>query len=1161
MNNATNRFTFAGLAIASLAWNAGAAIVDTMRPRHDAAAAIAEFDPTRVLVRATDKATAAQIAEADKRAGIIKVVYDYALVPGLRCVEVAPGRVDAAVMSYRAQPAIAYAHRDLLCYADEQTTPYGITNVNAPDVWPATRGIGAVVAVLDTGFDFGHPDLPSPILSTSFIPGESEQDGNSHGTHCSGTVLGLDNDIGVVGVAPMASLMIGKVLANSGFGATSGIIAGMDWAVINHTNIISMSLGGNGYEQAFADACTAAIAANITVIAAAGNGNTSEPLYPAAYPGVIAVAAVDSNNQRASFSNFGSNISVSAPGVDVLSTIPTGDVSWLSVQHQAQPLTGSADGTASGLSIDCGLGGSADDFPPTVAGNIALIRRGGGILFATKAANAEAAGAVGVIIANNFPGSFSGTLNGSSSVPVLGISMEDGDDLLLQGEIATTISTSGGHGYGTKSGTSMACPHVAGVAALLVSEFGASRITPDLIRTALEGSATDLGDPGRDDYYGFGLVNAAAARLYLAGILPPDCGFSFSPTTTYAAGQNPFAVTAGDLNGDGLPELVVANSGTDTISVYINTGDGTYGPATEYHIGYGVANVAIGDFNRDGIPDLAAVAVAGNVSILLGNGDASFAEPVLEMYSPDWPYDVKVGDVNGDGIADFVVPNFQGDSVSVVLGYADGTFSFPITYAVGSHPDSIALGDLTGDGILDIVTANQYSNDISVLEGHGDGTFDAAWNRLVGSAPSQVAVADLNQDGYLDVVTTNLNSQRISVLLSIPGSFSQWASGVLGFSSQWSPDAWAAFHTLGEPDTFDYCDCLTAWAPAPANGSLEFVSLGFASPCFASGLTIRETQGNGFVTRVDVIDLDGMSHMVWSGVDPSLPGTPVDFMIDWPQTDYMVTGVTIYVDTDHDLSTWEEIDAVSLRGVNSAHRTLSTAVDYAANHFPIGIAIGDLDGDGHVDIATGSASDQNVVVLRGYGDGTFGGVEVRSIGEAPTDLAIADLNGDGKLDLATANYFTGSMSVLLNNNEVAGFAQQPQNQNARPGDTVTFSVVASGTGPFTYQWRHSGIPIDGAVFSTLELANVSDADAGSYDVQISGWCHPSVPTTSRTAILTIGTPCPADFNQDGGVDGADVDAFFAAWESGDSAADVNQDGGVDGSDVDVFFTAWEAGGC
>jgi hypothetical protein len=151
----------------------------------------------------------------------------------------------------------------------------------------------------------------------------------------------------------------------------------------------------------------------------------------------------------------------------------------------------------------------------------------------------------------------------------------------------------------------------------------------------------------------------------------------------------------------------------------------------------------------------------------------------------------------------------------------------------------------------------------------------------------------------------------------------QWASSVLGplgyssyyYDPPWTaPTDWAPTQALGAPDTFSYDDQVTAWAPSAENGTKEYISLGFATPVYASGVTIRETYGNGFVYQVALVDENNVLHDVWTGTDPSQPGTPVDFTINFTQTPYLITGVRIYTDTNHDLNAWEEIDAVRLTG-------------------------------------------------------------------------------------------------------------------------------------------------------------------------------------------------------------------------------------------------------
>lgn len=156
-----------------------------------------------------------------------------------------------------------------------------------------------------------------------------------------------------------------------------------------------------------------------------------------------------------------------------------------------------------------------------------------------------------------------------------------------------------------------------------------------------------------------------------------------------------------------------------------------------------------------------------------------------------------------------------------------------------------------------------------------------------------------------------------SVLVTLSASatsIDQYADTVIDFSSQWSTGSWAANQALGAPTTFGYGDISTSWAPASLNGTLEYITVGFAQSVYADGVTIRETDGNGFVYQVDVLDTANVLHTVWTGTDSSVGGTPVDFLVSFSATSYLVQGVKIYVDTNHDLGNWEEIDSIQLHG-------------------------------------------------------------------------------------------------------------------------------------------------------------------------------------------------------------------------------------------------------
>lgn len=197
-------------------------------------------------------------------------------------------------------------------------------------------GAGIRVAVLDTGIDATHPDFAGrEMVTESFIDGEDVQDGNGHGTHCAGTVAGPATPSGGVrryGVAPEAELIVGKVLSNAGSGTSGGVLEGMNWAIEQGAQVISMSLGshvaiGQSYLRYYEAAASAALAAGSLVVAAAGNAGWAPVNSPANCPSALAVAAVGHSLLRADFSCVGLNgdggeVNLAGPGVAVYSSVP-----------------------------------------------------------------------------------------------------------------------------------------------------------------------------------------------------------------------------------------------------------------------------------------------------------------------------------------------------------------------------------------------------------------------------------------------------------------------------------------------------------------------------------------------------------------------------------------------------------------------------------------------------------------------------------------------------------------------------------------------------------------------------------------------------------------------------------------------------------------------
>jgi subtilisin family serine protease len=199
---------------------------------------------------------------------------------------------------------------------------WGLIRCKVP---PSTRsGVGIKVAVLDTGMDLGHPDFSGRPMTTQTFVGQPVQDLNGHGTHCIGTACGPKSPPGSTpryGIAYAGRIFVGKVLTNSGSGTGAGVLAGMNWAIANRCEVISMSLGSQSPVQAaYTAAGRAALSAGCLIIAAAGN-QAQETGAPANSPTIMSVASLDPSLNPSSFSNFG-KIDIAAPGRDVFSSWP-----------------------------------------------------------------------------------------------------------------------------------------------------------------------------------------------------------------------------------------------------------------------------------------------------------------------------------------------------------------------------------------------------------------------------------------------------------------------------------------------------------------------------------------------------------------------------------------------------------------------------------------------------------------------------------------------------------------------------------------------------------------------------------------------------------------------------------------------------------------------
>lgn len=371
---------------------------------------------------------------------------------------------EQAIEALRRNPRITAIEPDVRIFAvdTELDNTWGVKHIGGGDAHAGGfRGTGVKVAVIDSGVDYTHPDLTANYAGGyDFVNNDGDPfDDNQHGTHVAGTIAAVDDDAGVVGVAPEARLYALKVLGADGSGSFINVISALQWAVDNGIQVTNMSFGsaqdpGSIVRAAFDNAA----AAGILHIAAGGNSGTctgtgENMLFPARYASVVAVAAISSSNTRACFSSTGVDMELAAPGVAVNSTIPGG-------------------------------------------------------------------------------------------------------------------------GYAAFNGTSMASPHVTGTAALVigagVTDMNGDGRVNDEVRQILINTARDLGAAGRDSWYGYGLVDAAAAVNYAPP--DPDPGVAVTLATnksSYTSGVD----TSAQLTVTVRDELGVAIAGlsSDAFSTLVDS--------------------------------------------------------------------------------------------------------------------------------------------------------------------------------------------------------------------------------------------------------------------------------------------------------------------------------------------------------------------------------------------------------------------------------------------------------------------------------------------------------------------------------------------------------------------------------------------------------------
>jgi hypothetical protein len=594
---------------------------------------------------------------------------------------------------------------------------------------------------------------------------------------------------------------------------------------------------------------------------------------------------------------------------------------------------------------------------------------------------------------------------------------------------------------------------------------------------------------------------------------------------SFGVDSNPISIVVGDFNHDGKPDLAVSNMGTGTISILTNQGPGCGGVCfvTQPSIAVpgGIERLAVGDFNGDGWPDLAVANTGANAVTVLINkttNPVSFVGLCTGGAYCDYavgaePTSVAVADLNGDGFQDLAVVNTGSNNVSVLLGTGSGTFGIALgPYKVGSFPDSIAVGDFNGDGKPDLIVPNNGS-DVSLLLGNGNGTFKTKRDFSTGILSGAVVVGDFNGDRKLDAAVANGagNSNNVSVLLGTgTGSFRRTTDLHAGST----PVAVVAadFNGDGKPDLAvanNGSNNISVFLHQPTGG-FNFFLPAANYPAGGSGpfaIAVGDFNNDGIPDLVVANESGSVSVLLGSGSGTFTPLTPVPVgrqFMGVAVGDFNGDGKLDVAVTDNGVGVWVLLG-------NGDGTFQSSPAFYAVSGAGWGVAVGDLNGDGNLDLAIGGNA-SSITVLLGNGSGTFlGSPYTFPVGLEPLRLAIADFNGDGKPDLAVANCGSSNISVLINNSLSPGLSFLPaMNYDSGNGNGCPVFVAV---GDFNRDGK-----LDLAV-ANANAANVS-VFLGNGDGTFDGFYPPTADFGTWGAPFGIAV---ADFNGDGKPDMAITD--------------------------------------
>ncbi len=576
---------------------------------------------------------------------------------------------------------------------------------------------------------------------------------------------------------------------------------------------------------------------------------------------------------------------------------------------------------------------------------------------------------------------------------------------------------------------------------------------------------------------------------------------TFGAPQVFSTGPQPISLLLADLDGDGRQDAVVGNYGGDSVTVRLGTGAGGFGAASSFAAGPVVFFVAAGDVNRDGLLDVAVANATydGAVTLLRGDGAGGFASSSTVAVGRG-PTSVALGDLTHDGALDLVTTNFHTGDLSILAGDGHGAFSTIGTPVVGRGPSHVVLRDFDGDANLDLAVANRGSDDVAVILGDGSGGAIATSRALAGPGAGFLVAADLDGDGKLDLGVTNTLASTVTRLRG---------DGAGHFESAGAHGAGSRPNSIVSVD----CDGDGERDLVVANYGSDSVTIlrGDGTGGFAPGESFETGTGPYTVAAAD-LDGDGRLDLVTANflskdvsilrgtaqggfrppVHVGVPGRPIFVVLGRIDGDSFVDAIVAGYGEGLFL----------LRGDGAGGLLAPEAVDLGMPaRTTVCIALGDVNQDGRVDLATGlsTATTSRTVVALGDGRGGFSSTAAVPAFGFVNSVLLEDVASTGQRDLVTANAGIYVVSVHAGNG-VGGFGLSPitsvQTPTAPEGvvaadfdgdgrlDLATANWGFASSNVATYPMLASGVLGAGALFATGRRPYALVADDWNHDGRV-----------------------------------------------------------------------------